>query len=131
MDPDEGVALFYRFDQLGGAPSTAQHPIHVRVMAIVSALQHRFGLLLLDTDATQRKSEFVTAAHGQDRVEQASRGKNVHSGDTKIRPQGLVNGLRDDLRMTNRVRARKSRKPSVYVDGMKEYSEGQGSSQTG
>ena len=31
--------------------------------------------------------------------------KNVHSGDTKIRPQGLVDGQRDNLRMTNKVRA--------------------------
>ena len=68
-------------------------------------MQHGFGLLLLDTGATQRKGEFVTTAHGQDGVEQASGWKNVHRGDTKIRPQGLVNGLRDDLRMTNRVRA--------------------------
>ena len=25
MDLDEGVALFYRFDQLGGAPSMRRH----------------------------------------------------------------------------------------------------------
>ena len=34
------------------------------------ATQHGFGLLLLDTGATQRKGEFVTAAHGQDGVEE-------------------------------------------------------------
>ena len=69
------------------------------------ATQHGFGLLLLDTGATQRKGEFVTAAHGQDGVKQAGGWKNVHSGDTKIRPQGLVDGLHDNLRMTNKVRA--------------------------
>ena len=53
----------------------------------------------------QRKGEFLAAAHGQDGVKQTSRGKNVYSGDTKIRPQGLVDGLRDDLRMTDGVRA--------------------------
>ena len=48
--------------------------------------QHGFSLLLLDTDAAERKGEFLATAHGQDRVEQTSRGKNVHGGDTKIRP---------------------------------------------
>ena len=32
-------------------------------------------------------------------------GKNVHRGDTKIQPQGLIDGLCDDLRMTDGVRA--------------------------
>ena len=68
------------------------------------ATQHGFGLLLLDIGATERKGEFLATVHRQDRVE-TSMGKNVHSGDTKIRPQGLIDGLRDDLRMTNRVRA--------------------------
>ena len=67
--------------------------------------QHGFGLLFLDTGTAERKGEFLATAHGQDRVEQSSRGKNVHGGDTKIRPQGLIDGLRDDLRMTNRIRA--------------------------
>ena len=67
--------------------------------------QHGFGLLFLDTGTAERKGEFLATAHGQDGVEQTSRGKNVHRGDTKIRPQGLIDGLRDDLRMTNRVRA--------------------------
>ena len=105
MDLDQGVALFYCFEQLGGAPSTAYHPIHVRIMAVVSAMQHGLGLLLLDTGKTQRKGEFVTAAHGQDRVKQTSGWKNVHSKDTKLRPQRLVDGLSDDLRMTDGVRA--------------------------
>ena len=74
-------------------------------MAVVSAMQHGLGLLLLDTGKTQRKGEFVTAAHGQDRVKQTSRWKNVHSKDTKLRPQRLVDGLSDDLRMTDGVRA--------------------------
>ena len=105
MDHDEGVAVFYRFDQLGGAPSTALHPINVRVMAVVSAMQHRFDLLFLDTGTAQREGEFVTAVHRQDRVKQTSGWKNVHSGDTKIRPKGLVDGLSDDLRMADGVRA--------------------------
>ena len=74
-------------------------------MAVVSAMHHGFTLLLLDTGAAERKGEFVTAAQGQDWVEQTSRGKHVHSGDTKIRPQGLIDGLSDDLRMTDGVRA--------------------------
>ena len=69
------------------------------------ATQHGFGLLFLDTGAAERKGEFLATAHGQDRVEQTSRGKNVHRGDTKIRPQGLIDGLSDDLRMTDGVRA--------------------------
>ena len=67
--------------------------------------QHRFDLLFLDTGAAERKGEFLAIVPGQDRVEQTSRGKNVHCGDTKIQPQGLIDGLRDDLRMTNGVRA--------------------------
>ena len=67
--------------------------------------QHGFGLFFLDTGAAERKGEFLATAHGQDRVEQTSRGKNVHRGDTKIQPQGLVDGVRDDLRMTDGVRA--------------------------
>ena len=67
--------------------------------------QHGFGLLFLDTGAAERKGEFLATAHGQDGVEQTSRGKNVHRGDTKIRPQGLIDGLCDDLRMTDGVRA--------------------------
>ena len=73
--------------------------------AIMVATQHRFGLLFLDTGATERKGEFLATAHGQDGVEQASRGKNVYGGDAKMRLQGLVDGLRDDLRMTDGVRA--------------------------
>ena len=69
------------------------------------ATQHGFGLLFLDTGAPERKGEFLASAHGQDRVEQTSRGKNVDSSDTKIRPQGLIDGLSDDLRMTGGVRA--------------------------
>ena len=38
-------------------------------------------------------------------VEQTSKGKDVHGGDAKIRPQGLVDGLRDDLRITDGVKA--------------------------
>ena len=68
------------------------------------ATQHWFGLLFLDTGAAERKGVFLATAHGQNRVEQTSRGKNVHRGDTKIRPQGLVDGLGDDLRMTDGVR---------------------------
>ena len=75
------------------------------MMAVESAMQHGFGLLLLDTGTTQRKGEFVTAAHGQDRVKQTSGWKNVHGGETKMRPQGLVDGLSDDLWMTGGVRA--------------------------
>ena len=67
--------------------------------------QQGFGLLFLDTGTAERKGEFLATAHGQDGVEQASRGKNVYGGDAKIRHQGLVDGLRDDLRMTYGVRA--------------------------
>ena len=95
VDFDEGVPVFHCSDQLGGAPSTA---IGIGMRTIMVATQHGFGLLFLDTGAAERKGEFLATAHGQDRVEQTSRGKNVHSGDTKIRPQGLVNGLSDDLR---------------------------------
>ena len=75
------------------------------MMAIMGSGQHGFGLLFLNTGAAERKGEFVPAAHGQDRVEQTSKGKNIHGGDTKIRPQGLIDGLSDDLRMTDGVRA--------------------------
>ena len=67
--------------------------------------QHGFGLLFLNTGAAERKGEFVPAAHGQDGVEQTSRGKNVHRGDTKILPQGLIDVLRNDLQMNDGVRA--------------------------
>ena len=69
------------------------------------ATQHGFGLLLLDTGTTQRKGDFLATAHGQDRVKRTSGWKNVDRGDTKIRPQGLVEGLRDDLWMTDGVGA--------------------------
>ena len=74
-------------------------------MAVMIAMQHGFGLLLLDTGTTQRKDEFVTATHWQDRVKLAGGWKNVDGGDTKIRPQGLIDRLNDDLRMTDGVRA--------------------------
>ena len=74
-------------------------------MAVVGAMQHGFGLFFLDTGTTQRKGEFVTAAHGQDRVKQAGGWKNVDGGDTKVRPQGLVDGLSDDLRMADELSA--------------------------
>ena len=74
-------------------------------MAVMIAMQHGFGLLLLDTGTIQRKGESVTATHGQDRMKKASGWKNVDGGDTKIRPQGLVDGLSHDLRMTDGVRA--------------------------
>ena len=68
-------------------------------------MQHGFGLLLLDTGTTQRKGEIVTATHGQERVKQAGGWKNVDGGDTKIRPQRLIDRLNDDLPMTDGVRA--------------------------
>jgi len=74
-------------------------------MAVVSAMQHGMGLLLLDTGTTERKGEFVTATHGQERVKQTNGWKNVHSGDAKIRLQGLLDGLSDDLRMADGVGA--------------------------
>ena len=67
--------------------------------------QHGFGLLFLDTGTAERKGEFLATAHGQDGVEQTSREKNVHRGDTKIRPQVLIDGPRDDLQMNDGVRA--------------------------
>ena len=67
--------------------------------------QHGFGLLFLDTGRAERKGEFLATAHGQDGVEQTSRGKNVHRGDTKILPQGLIDVLRNDLQMNDGVRA--------------------------
>ena len=67
--------------------------------------QHGSGLLLLDTGTAERKSELLAAAYGQDGVEQASRRKNVHGGQAKIRFQGLVDGLGDDPWMTDGVRA--------------------------
>ena len=72
-------------------------------MAVVCAMQHGVGLLFLDTGATQRRGEFGTATHGKDRVKQTSGWKNVHNCDAKIQPQGLVDGLSDDLRVANRV----------------------------
>ena len=68
-------------------------------------MQHWFGLLFLDTGTTQRKGAIVPATHGQDSVKQTSGWKNVDGGDTKIRSQGLVDRLSDDLRMTDGVRA--------------------------
>ena len=47
--------------------------------------QDRFSLLLLDTGTAERKGEFLAIAHGEDRVEQASGGKNVHGGEAEIR----------------------------------------------
>ena len=69
---------------------TAYHPILVRVMAVVSAMQHGFGLFLLDTGTTQWKGGFVTATHRQDRVKQTSGWKNVDGDDAKIRPLGVM-----------------------------------------
>ena len=66
--------------------------------------QHGLGLLLPDTGTAERKGELLTTTHGQDGVEQASRGKNVHGGQTKIRFQGLVDGLGDDPWMADGVR---------------------------
>ena len=71
----------------------------------MSATQHGLSMLLLDTGTAERKGEFLTTAHGKDGVEQTSRGKNVHGGDAKIRPQGVVDGLSDDLRMADGVGA--------------------------
>ena len=105
VDLDQGVPLFHGFDQLGGAPGPAQRAISVGMRTIMVATQHGFGLLFLDTGAAERKGEFVPTAHGQDGVKQTSKGENVHRCDTKIRPQGLIDGLRDDLRMTGGVRA--------------------------
>ena len=65
--------------------------------------QHGLGLLLLDRGTAEWKCELLAAAYGQDGVEQTSGGKNVHGGQTKIRLQGLVDGLGDDLGMTNGV----------------------------
>ena len=65
--------------------------------------QHGLSLLGLDTGTAQREGEFVATAHRQNRVEQASRGKNIHSGDTKVGLQGLVSGLRDDVWMPDGV----------------------------
>ena len=72
--------------------------------AIVGSDQHGLGLLLLDTGAAERKGELLATTYRQDGVEQTSGGKNVHGGQTKIGIQGLVDGLGDDLRMTNGVR---------------------------
>ena len=66
--------------------------------------QHGLGLLRLDTGTAERKGELLATAYRQDRVEQTSRGKNIHGGQTKIRLQGLVSGLGDDLGMPNGVR---------------------------
>ena len=81
----------------------------IGMSAITGSGQHGLGLLCLDTGTTERKSEFVSAAHGQDGVEQSSGRKNIHGGDTKIGLQGLVGGLSDDVWMPNGVRA-------VFVD---------------
>ena len=75
------------------------------MMTIIGATQRGFGLLLLDTGTAEGKGQFLATAHGQDRVEQTSRGKNVHGSDAKIRPQELVDGLCDDLRVTNGIGA--------------------------
>ena len=98
VDLDQGVP-----DPLSAGP--AQHTVGVGMRTILGAVQHGFGLLLLDTGVAERKGEFLTTAHGQDRVEQAGGGKNIPGGEAKIRLQGLVEGLRDDLRMTDRVEA--------------------------
>ena len=72
--------------------------------AIAGSGQHGLGLLLLDTGMAERKRELLATAYGQDGMEQASGGKNVHGSQTKIRFQGLVDGLGDDPWMTNGVR---------------------------
>ena len=72
-------------------------------MAVMIAMQHGFGLLLLGSGTIQRKGEFVTATHGQDRVKQCSEWKNVDGGDAKVRTKGLVDGPSNDLRMTDGV----------------------------
>ena len=56
------------------------------------------------TQVRHRVFEFVTTTQGQDGVKQASR-KNVDGSDAKIRPQVLIDGLSDDLRMTDGVTA--------------------------
>ena len=77
--------------------------------AIAGSGQRGLGLLSLDTGVAERKGEFVSATHGQDGVEQTSRGKNIYGGYTKIRFQGLVGGLSDDFWMSNGV-------GTVFVD---------------
>ena len=67
--------------------------------------QHGLGLLCLDTGTAERKRELLATAYRQDGVEETSRGKNVYGGQSKIRIQGLVDGLGDDLGMNDRVRA--------------------------
>ena len=81
--------------------------------AIAGSSQHGLGLLGLDTGTTERKGQFVSATHGQNRVEQTSRGKNIHGGDAKIGLQRLVGRLRDDPRMPNGV-------GTVFVDRSEE-----------
>ena len=74
-------------------------------MTVVASSQHLFRLLLFDAGTAEGKREFVTTTYGQDSVKQASGWKNVHRGDTKIGPDRLVDGLGDDLLMTDGVRA--------------------------
>ena len=65
--------------------------------------QHGLNLFGLNAGTAERKRELVPATHGQNRVEQTSGRKNVHSGYTKIGFQGLVSGLRDDPRMPDGI----------------------------
>ena len=73
--------------------------------AILGSGQHGLGLLRLDTGTAERKGELLATAYRQDRVEQTSRGKNIHGRQSKIGLQGLVCRLGDDPWMADRVRA--------------------------
>ena len=65
MDAVDSVPLGHGLDQLGRAPGPAQHSISIRMMAVIGAFQHGFGLFFPDTAAAEWKGEFLTTTDGQ------------------------------------------------------------------
>ena len=103
MDAVDSAPLGHGLDQLGRAPGPAQHSISIRMMAVIGAFQHGFGLFFPDTAAAEWKGEFLTTTDGQHGMKQSGGGKNVHQRQTKIGVDGLIARLGDDLRMTDGV----------------------------
>ena len=102
---NKGVAFLYCFNELRGTPCTPEHPFSVRVSTIMGPLQQRFLLLLFHTGPAERKGQFLVTSYWQDWVVQPSRWQNFNKSKTKIRVDSLVDGLRVDGRVANRVLA--------------------------
>ena len=60
----DSVPLGHGLEQLGRAPGPAQHPISIRMMAVMDAIQHGFDLFFPDTAEAEWKDEFLTTTDG-------------------------------------------------------------------